>query len=124
MSIYRVLAVLFVINLCLFPARAQSTGAIEGTVIDAETQAPLPGVNVSVEGTQRGAATDTKGAFVIQDVPAGTHTLRAQFVGYRTERQSVDVPAGGTVEVRLTLEPEAVHLSGIEVSARRGWTRP
>ena len=40
---------------------AQSTGKLAGVVTDAETGEPLPGVNVVLEGTTLGTATDIDG---------------------------------------------------------------
>ena len=44
------------------------TGKIAGQVTDASTGASLPGVNVVIEGTTRGAATDRSGFYVIVNV--------------------------------------------------------
>jgi hypothetical protein len=64
------------------PAVAQVT--VEGTVTDAETDAPLPGVNVVQVGTERGATTDVDGTFQI-DVLSENAELRFSFVGYQTK---------------------------------------
>ena len=44
---------------------AATTGKIQGTVRDAQTGEPLPGANVVIDGTQRGAVTDGNGYYVI-----------------------------------------------------------
>ena len=44
------------------------TGKITGTITDATTGESLIGVNVIVEGTMLGAATDIEGYFVILNV--------------------------------------------------------
>lgn len=69
-------------------------GTIQGRVVDAETQDPIPGVNVVIRELLRGAATDIDGQYTIMQVPAGTYTLEASFVGYRTEVLRVAVEAG------------------------------
>ena len=42
-------------------AWAQSPGSVAGTVTSAASGEPLPGVNVLVEGTELGTATDAQG---------------------------------------------------------------
>jgi len=49
-----------------------SAGKITGHVIDAETNDPLVVVNILIEGTRMGAATDVNGEYTILNVPPGT----------------------------------------------------
>lgn len=56
---------------------------ITGTVMDAETNQPFPGVQVIVQGTLEGTVTDSDGMYSISDVVVGS-TLEFRFVGYRT----------------------------------------
>jgi len=100
------------------PAAAQSTGRVAGQVTDA-SDTPIEGVNVVVDGTTRGAATDPDGRFRINGVPTGKQTIVARFVGYRTARQTVQVSAGQTVQVSLALASSTVGLRGIQVTALR-----
>jgi len=90
------------------------TGTIAGTVTDANTGSPIPGVNVVVEGTQQGAATNSEGLFEITDVEAGTYSLEASFVGYRTKRvDDVTVRAEETTSVSIGLQPTAIALDEV-----------
>ena len=63
---------------------AGQTGKITGKVLDQETGNPLPGVNVLLENTSMGAATDPEGKFVILDIPPGLYTVKLSFIGYAT----------------------------------------
>lgn len=62
-------------------AHAQTTGKIAGIVIDVDSRTGLPGVNVFIEGTTQGTATNMDGEYVIIGVPPGTYTLIASFIG-------------------------------------------
>lgn len=127
MSPLRILVTTLFVSLSLFlipTATAQSTGTVAGTVIDADTDAPLPGVNVVLRGTERGAATGSDGQFQIAEVASGTYTLEARFLGYRTTERTVEVTAGATVQVQLALTPRSVELDGIEVTALRPDLQP
>ncbi len=65
-------------------AFAGTSGKIAGKVSDSENGKPLAGVNVVVEGTTMGAATDLDGYYVILNVPSGHYRLKASMIGYTT----------------------------------------
>ena len=66
--LFLIFAALFVFQGVIF---AQITGKIAGTVFDAESGEPLPGVNVQIEGTTFGGATDLEGDYYILNIPTG-----------------------------------------------------
>ncbi|MDZ7694353.1 MAG: carboxypeptidase-like regulatory domain-containing protein [Balneolaceae bacterium] len=57
---------------------AQST--ITGTVTDEASGETLPGVNVIIQGTSKGAATNADGQYQITGLEAGTYNVLARFV--------------------------------------------
>ncbi|HKJ66554.1 MAG TPA: carboxypeptidase-like regulatory domain-containing protein, partial [bacterium] len=75
------LPIMLVILLPMTIALAQ-TGKIAGTITDAETDEALPGVNVIIEGTDQGAATDEDGHYFIINVDPGTYSVTASMIGY------------------------------------------
>lgn len=97
-----------------FTATASAqTGAIEGTVTNESNGNPLPGVNVVVQETNQGAATDPNGQYRIDGVDPGTYTLQASFVGFATASQEVEVTAGETVTVDFALSEQATRLDEV-----------
>ncbi len=91
-------------------------GKIAGRVIDAETKEPLPGVNVVLEGTTLGAATDVNGYYVITNIPPGTYTVVVSAVGYRKITvKNVKVSADLTTTLNFEMEPEAIGLPPVVV---------
>ncbi len=124
-NLFYALAVLFALFAASpLGALGQSTGSIAGQVVDATTDDPLPGVNVVMPEHDRGAATDADGRFTISGVPAGTVQLEARFVGYAPATRTVEVTAGATSRLKISLRPEAVDLTGIEVTALRPDLQP
>ncbi len=88
---------------------AQTTGKITGTIVDKDTKEPIPGVNVLVEGTTLGAATDFDGKYVILRVPPGKHSLRASQIGYQNVVQrEVEVLTDLTTTINFSLSQETV----------------
>ena len=65
---------------------AGTTGKIFGVVRDVETNEPLPGCNIVVEGTTLGAASNVNGEFFILNIPPGFYTVRATMMGYKSYR--------------------------------------
>lgn len=78
---------------------------ITGTVIDSTTSEPLPSVNVGFQDLGVGAATNVDGEFEIDNVPPGTHTLTASFIGFDAKEIPIEVSAGETLEININLVP-------------------
>ena len=99
---------------------AGTTGKIVGTVTDSKTHQPLIGVNIYLDNTTLGAATDENGEYFIINVPAGTYTLKASYIGY-TEYivSNVRVNIDLTTPVNIGLVSEQLSTETIVVSAKR-----
>lgn len=91
------------------------TGTLTGTVIDGQTDEPLPGVNVFIVDLDRGAATNADGEFTITDVPYGSYTIRATFVGYRRQTVEVDLQSAEQT-VNITLQQDVLGLDQVVVT--------
>jgi outer membrane receptor for ferrienterochelin and colicin len=76
----------FITGILLFCSilSAGTTGKISGLIIDSETKEPLIGVNVIVEGTSYGAASNEDGYYTILNIMPGTYSLKATMIGYQT----------------------------------------
>jgi TonB-linked SusC/RagA family outer membrane protein len=96
---------------------AARQGTITGLVTDTESGAPVPDVQVNLEGTQYGALTNQSGRYMILNVPQGTYTVVAQMLGYSTRRQAnVQVRSDEAVEVDFRLTITALRLEEIVVT--------
>ena len=101
-------------------AMAQQTGTVTGTVIAQETDQPLAGVQVFVQGTNIGTLSGQDGTYTLRNVPAGTQEVRATILGYSRGTQQVNIAAGETVTANFTLRTSAVELEGITVNPVTG----
>jgi len=104
-------------------ASAQNTGAIEGTVTVAGTNAALADATVSLVGTNRGARTDESGKFRIPGLAAGSYQVRAQRIGYTSLTRAVTVAAGQTATVTFTLREAALSLDVLVVTGTAAESR-
>jgi iron complex outermembrane receptor protein len=115
---------LFVILIffCAFTAYSNdpiSQNQITGRVVDEKNQ-PLAGVNVTIENTLIGVATDHNGNFKIT-VKQGHYNLVFTFIGYKRSVISVDVPS--TSEILVQMETDAILSEEVIVSATRASSR-
>ena len=101
-------------------AFAQGRGKISGTVTDATTGDPLPGVNVVIVGTTLGAVTDVDGDYFIANLETGEYDLRASFVGYTAVTvQGIQVSNDRTSEIDFDLREETLVGEEVVVTAQR-----
>jgi len=98
-------------------AAQQTTGKIEGSVTD-QQGGPVASAQVTIVGTSFGALTNDKGYYFINNVPVGTYTVRARFIGYTAaEVPGVRVQGGFTQTVNIKLTPSAVAIGPVTVEA-------
>jgi TonB-linked SusC/RagA family outer membrane protein len=99
------------------PLEAQRTGTIQGRIVEAGTQRPLSGGQVTLVGTTRGVLSNASGEFLLPGVPAGEHRIRVQYLGYSTSEQTVRVVAEQTARVDVQLSQTAISLDAVVVTA-------
>ncbi|MFO7523946.1 MAG: carboxypeptidase-like regulatory domain-containing protein, partial [Ignavibacteriaceae bacterium] len=78
-KILSVTALTILLSTQLFP---QSSGSINGKIVDATTGEELIGANIYLEGTSLGAASDLNGQYLMKGIPAGSYNLIASMIGY------------------------------------------
>ncbi len=98
-------------------AAQESTGKIEGTVTD-QAGAAIANAQVTIVGTAFAALTSDKGYYFMNNVPAGTYTVRGKFIGYTAaEVPGVRILAGQTITQNIKLTPSAVAIGPVVVEA-------
>ncbi|MGD0337919.1 MAG: TonB-dependent receptor [Bacteroidota bacterium] len=109
------------VGILVFPIMVMGAdGKIRGKVVDKETNEPLVGATIIIDGTTMGTATQISGEYFILNVPAGTYALRASYVGYQTNIVSnVRVNIDLTTEINFALAPTSVQLQAVEIVAGR-----
>jgi TonB-linked SusC/RagA family outer membrane protein len=83
---------------------------IKGTIKDATTGEPLPGVNIVVVGTVTGAITDLNGSFTIT-VPNTSASLQVSFIGYVTQ----EVALAGRTTLEILMASDVTRLEEVVV---------
>ena len=92
-------------------------GRLSGTIVDSKTGETLLGATVLIEGTNKGAAADFDGKFVINNVPAGKVTLIISYVSYTTKKiADVKIAANETTDINVILDQSSAQdLQEVEV---------
>lgn len=81
-----------------------SAGDLVGKVVDATSGASISGAVVSISGVRDRIVTGRDGSYRVSDIAQGDHTVAASFLGYKTAKSTVSVPATGaaTLDIPLT----------------------
>ncbi|MDQ7052918.1 MAG: carboxypeptidase regulatory-like domain-containing protein [candidate division KSB1 bacterium] len=95
-------------------------GKLRGRVTDKETGEPLIGVNVIIEGTTLGAATDANGDYIVLGIPPGVYSVRVSYIGYQTLVVSnIRINANMTTTRDFQLQSTALEVEALEIVAER-----
>lgn len=96
---------------------AGTTGKIKGQIVDDKTGEPLTGVNVMIDGTTLGAATDIDGFYIILNIPPGKYNLKVSYIGYATSLVEVNVSVDLTTTQNFSLVDKTVGIDLVTVTA-------
>ena len=111
-------AILFNMMILAGFAADYKPGQVRGKIVDEATQAPLIAVNVVIQNTQYGAATNEKGEFTISDVPAGHYAIQLSMIGYETRIvNNVVVTPGRTTWQSVDMKQTVLEGEGVTVTA-------
>lgn len=115
---YRQIVVFLFLLLPAVAEAQQVTTAVQGRVRDAETNEPIPFVQIVFEGTTIGTETDMDGKFSISNTQ-GLTKLQFRMMGY--EAQTFKAVQGKTKKrVTVKMVPRGKTLQAVEVTAKRG----
>ncbi|WP_343534556.1 TonB-dependent receptor [Pedobacter sp.] len=102
---------LVVCFLCItLSSTAQETITIKGVVKDIEDNSPIPGVGVTIKGTNGGSVTDADGKFNIR-VPKSSSVLLFSAIGMKTK----EITLKGETELEVLLTKDVQTLGGVVV---------
>jgi outer membrane receptor protein involved in Fe transport len=126
MVIYRLpgknpwIKILSLFFLFLVSSAFSQSGSMNGTITSKSTGETMPGVNILVLGTTLGASTDLDGKYSINYIPAGTYTIVASFISFKSDTlQNILVEKGKTKLLDFELEEIVFTLRGVDIVARK-----
>ena len=105
------------------PVFAQATsGQVSGIVTDT-AGIPLPGVQVSSDGSARTVITSQDGRYLLGGIAAGQRSMHARRLGFRAHSTTVMVAAGQTATLNFRLEHVASELEKVVSTGYRSQTK-
>jgi outer membrane cobalamin receptor len=109
------------VSLTLFAGllSAQDKSVLSGTVSDAATRYPIPGVNIVIKESRMGICTNSDGYYVLTDIPPGTIILVVSALGFTPEEMEITLNPGETRKIDFVLHETAYQLNPITVTATR-----
>lgn len=116
-TILAYLSVIFLSRDCFSQPLRQT---IKGEIRDADSQIPLPGATVVIDGTDpvAGAVTDTDGKFRIEGIQVGRYNLKVTYIGYEPAVVSeVLVLSGKEVMLHIGLKESVTTLQQVTIKA-------
>ncbi len=102
-------------------ARAQTTGTLQGTVVDARDGTPLEKVSVRIQDTPLVTITTSDGRFLLENVPSGHRELYVSAVDFVLTRRGVEIPAGEVLEITIPIAAgTGTYTETVNVSSAAG----
>ena len=97
-------------------SQERRSGEVRGTVKTSDGKS-AEFVNIGIRGL-KGTTVDAKGNYVIRNVPAGTYTLQASYVGLESQSREVVISANQTTEVNFVLNESSAQLQAVVVKGK------
>ena len=108
---------LFIITFSsLLTGQSDSIGVVKGRILDADSQLPLVGANVTLKSTGIGSVSDEEGYFDIDQVPMGYYTVTISYIGYKTQNKAdIWVRPNGYEFLNIKLESFVIQIDDVIV---------
>lgn len=120
----QVLIYVILIFVCL-QANAQPKGSVSGVVLDSITNKPVDYATVALfpagkTSSVNGGMADSKGKFLVTDIPAGNYRVVINFLGYTEKEISSITIKGGDLNLgTILLSPSSTQLAAVNVEGER-----
>ncbi|MCX7861568.1 MAG: DUF5686 and carboxypeptidase regulatory-like domain-containing protein [Bacteroidales bacterium] len=111
----RISLIILYIFIAIF-IQAQQITKIMGKVTDAQTNEPLPFVNIVIKGTKAGCITDINGNYKLETKEIGDSII-ASFVGYKRKAQKIY--PGRFQTINFQLEPSSIELQEVTIVTKK-----
>ena len=120
-SIYYTLILVAISSLALAQTNTY-TSSIRGTVIDKQSQYPLPGAIVLLVDAQPpvAVASDSEGRFRLDNVPVGRQSIQVAMIGYETSTHpNLLINSGKDFEINIQLSESVNTTAEVQITAEQ-----
>jgi len=113
------LAISILCVLCTGILAAQEECMLSGTVTDAATRLPIPGVVVFIKDTHIGVCANADGYYVLTGIPSGRWTITAGVLGYTSEDRELTFAPAESKKVDFMLMETSYQLNPVTITSTR-----
>jgi len=96
---------------------ASGQNSLRGKITDADNN-PLPGANLSIEGTGLGTNANEAGEYLFDRLSVGKITVKASFVGFKTKVVDLEIKSGEN-KLDIAFEKQDVRLESVTVTSQK-----
>ncbi len=107
-------------NILTNESTQQDRASLNGFIRDAETGETLLGANILLMSTNLGSTTNHSGYYIINNISAGTYTVRFSYLGYTEIRREITLEAGESKRLDIALTPADFMLDELVVESEAG----
>ncbi len=104
---------------CFFQISFCQRATVLGKVLDKQSNSPIPGANIIVDGTARGASSNEDGKYVISEVAVGTYDISASAVGLVKQTRRMTIAKAETVRVDFSLASDVLNFEEVTTTGER-----
>lgn len=120
-NIFLTILLLSVIQI-IFAQKVKTDANIFGHVICSDCDDHLSFATIHIIGTTIGTTTDETGHYQLINLPEGTYTIQATFLGYKPSKKEIIIKRGETKEVNFILDTDALGVAEILITGDRSAT--
>jgi len=96
-------------------------GSIKGEIVT-QNEDPIFGVNISIINSTKGSTTNELGKYELKNLEAGSYTLEASYLGYKTLEKTITISDNEMYTVNFILQESNTQLQEVEIIGRRAKT--
>src|SRR3990172_10672010 len=112
-----------VVMLLLTTSVFAQNATIRGRLTDVDSGQPLVSASVLIVGTTIGAASDADGNYVVSNIPPGAYNIRATYLAYTAQEQSINLGPDATLTVDFALKQTVLQYGEVIVEVNRARER-
>ncbi|MDR3693743.1 TonB-dependent receptor domain-containing protein [Mucilaginibacter sp.] len=99
-------------------ALAQNTTTLKGHINDKNTNEPLTGAVILIDGNKNSAVVDQQGEYTLLNITPGKHQVVVKYIGYLNYSENINVNAGETLVLNIKMNQNTQNLNEVNVHGR------
>ncbi len=93
-----------------------ASGVLQGTIFSESNEA-LIGAHVYITEIAKGTIANSLGQFQFQNIKSGKYTVEISFIGFETQKLTIEIKDGQTISLKTKLKEGGLQLADLVVSA-------